>query len=519
MLTRMLRSILLIASLVLAACDSENQTSSSGTARDSLSKPHTDTGTTDVTNTNQTSSLLYPDHLLTSNELEPFYGDLDDLKERGVIRALVTYSKTDFFLADGEIKGLQAELLKAYEEELNKGIKKPSQKIQIVFIPVTFDQLIPALEQGLGDIAAALLTQTPERLKRVAFTENKASKINEVIVSYHSAPIITTPAELSGKAVMVLKGSSYAEHLKQLNQQISAEREPIAIIEADRELRSEDILEIVNAGIFPHTVIDEYKASLWKNILTEIRIEKTPLSEHNKIGWAVRKNNTQLRADLNRFIESRVKKGSLLGNILIKRYVLSDNWIKNPLLEDDRDKLIKLLPLFQKYATQYELPPLALAAQAYQESRLNQDVRSNRGAIGVMQLLPTTAADTNVGIKDITNLENNIHAGAKYMAFLKSRYLQEPGISPLNQYLMSLAAYNAGPANLNRMRKLTDEMGLDRNQWFGHVEIAAERIIGRETVKYVSNIYKYYTVYSLSKDLFQNRQHAFKQTITETQSD
>jgi len=40
-------------------------------------------------------------------------------------------------------------------------------------------------------------------------------------------------------------------------------------------------------------------------------------------------------------------------------------------------------------------------------------------------------------------------------------------------------------------------MGLDPNVWFGNVEIAAARVVGNETVRYVRNIYKYYIAYKL----------------------
>jgi membrane-bound lytic murein transglycosylase MltF len=171
------------------------------------------------------------------------------------------------------------------------------------------------------------------------------------------------------------------------------------------------------------------------------------------------------------------------------------------------------MPLFQKYGDMYEMDPIALAAQGYQESQLNHSLVSHRGAVGVMQVLPSTARDKNVAIRQIDKLENNIHAGAKYMAFIKNRYFSSPEITPTDQMLLSLAAYNAGPGNARKMRALAVKMGLDPNQWFGHVEIAAGRLIGRETVQYVANIYKYYLAYSSSKGLYTNRQLLLRQVI------
>jgi membrane-bound lytic murein transglycosylase MltF len=112
-----------------------------------------------------------------------------------------------------------------------------------------------------------------------------------------------------------------------------------------------------------------------------------------------------------------------------------------------------------------------------------------------MQIKPSTAADPNVGIDQVEILENNIHASVKYMHFVRDRYFADEGIDPLNAGLFTLAAYNAGPARVGRLRRKATAVGLDPNVWFGNVEIIAAREIGRETVDYVSNIYKYYAAY------------------------
>jgi membrane-bound lytic murein transglycosylase MltF len=164
---------------------------------------------------------------------------------------------------------------------------------------------------------------------------------------------------------------------------------------------------------------------------------------------------------------------------------------------DGADELADIVHWFQKYADEYNYDWLMLAAQGYQESRLKQSRRSHVGAVGVMQIKPSTAADPNVGISDITVLQNNIHAGTKYMRFLSDRYFSD-GMDELNRWIFSLAAYNAGPARVSRLRKEAGENGLNRNLWFGNVEIIAGRRIGRETVNYVASIYKYYVGYKLS---------------------
>ena len=141
---------------------------------------------------------------------------------------------------------------------------------------------------------------------------------------------------------------------------------------------------------------------------------------------------------------------------------------------------------------------LMLAAQAFQESGLRQDRKSPAGAVGIMQIKPSTAADKNVGIDDISTIDSNVHAGAKYLRFLADRYFSNEEIDDLNQWIFSLAAYNAGPAKINRYRREAAENGYDRNRWFDNVEIVAARRIGRETVTYVSNVFKYFVGYQLT---------------------
>jgi membrane-bound lytic murein transglycosylase MltF len=136
-----------------------------------------------------------------------------------------------------------------------------------------------------------------------------------------------------------------------------------------------------------------------------------------------------------------------------------------------------------------------VAALAYQESRLDQSKRSPKGAVGVMQLLPSTAAGPPISIRNIEKLEKNIHAGVKYLRFIYDQYFKNGPMNELNKVLLTFASYNAGPARVEGLRRRTKKMGLDPDIWFRNVEVAAARVIGRETVQYVSNIFKYYLTY------------------------
>ena len=154
-----------------------------------------------------------------------------------------------------------------------------------------------------------------------------------------------------------------------------------------------------------------------------------------------------------------------------------------------------VIELFRKYSDQYQMDFLLMGAQAFQESGLNQDAKSAVGAVGIMQLMPATGAELKVG--DITQQEANIHAGVKYMRFMIDQYFKDEPMDHLNKGLFAFASYNAGPGRIRQLRKEAEKRGLDPNVWFGNVEQIASERIGRETVTYVSNIYKYYVAYKL----------------------
>lgn len=431
---------------------------------------------------------------------KPYQADLQKIRELGVLRVLVVYSRTDFFLDGGLSRGIQNDYMMNFEKQLNAKVKRPENKVHVHFLPVTFDQLLPALEAGLGDVAAAFLTLTEERQQQVNFVVNERMRVDEIVVSHPKAGKITTLEDLSGKQVYVLRNSSYAEHLKKLNIDFTMRGlRSIEIVEADATLLAEDILELVNAGVVPITIVDNYLANLWVKMFPKLRLhEELKLSEGNQVGWAVRKNSPMLKAELERFMQA-TGKGTMIGNMLFKEYFANIGWIKDP--KSNSDKLEKMMPLFRKYANKYDHDPLALAAQAFQESGLDQNAKSHAGAVGVMQLLPTTAADKNIGIHNIKTLENNIHAGAKYMAFLRDRYFSEPELTPKDRRAFTLAAYNIGPAKVRKIRELAEEMGLNPNVWSNNVEIVAAKKIGKEPVDYVSNIQKYQLAYELAENL------------------
>ncbi|MBT8343028.1 MAG: transporter substrate-binding domain-containing protein [Desulfatitalea sp.] len=424
--------------------------------------------------------------------------DLEEtLEKRRFLRVLVTYNQTNFFIDQGTPRGIEYDYLKRYEDFLNRQRGKKALRVKMVFQVMPFDQLIPALLDGRGDIIAAGLTITSERSQRIAFTRPYIEDVSEIVVSTKAAgDTLASVDDLAGRRVHVLAGSSYAAHLRQLNRTSPGRLfRAIRVIEADPHLEEEDLLQLVNAGIFESTVVDAHIAEVWANVLDNIAVyPNIAVNSEGDIAWAVRKGNPQLLASLNDFLNKH-RQGTFAGNMLIKRYYENTRWIRNPLTDTERDRFESLQDLFQKYGGQYGFDWLKLAALAYQESRLNQDAKSHRGAVGIMQLLPRTAAGPNIRIPDISSVENNIHAGVKYLAYLRDTYFDDPRLTPEVRTDFAIAAYNAGPARIKSMRGRAAALGLDPDVWFNQVEFATRKFVGREPVQYVSNIYAYYIAY------------------------
>ena len=439
-------------------------------------------------------------------------GDLDGMRESRTVRILVPYSKTFYQVDRGHQKGISYEYGKAFEAWLNKHkpFAQKSQRWRVLFLPTSRDQLLPRLLAGHGDIAIGGLTVTEGRQQTVDFSIPGRSDVRETIVTGPGAPRLERLEDLAGQEVYVRPSSSYFEHLIALNKRFEEQGlEPVKVIPANENLETEDLLQMVNAGLFHITVADHYIAALWQPLYPDLRIhDGFYLHEGGQLAWALRKNSPQLKQALDAFAKDH-KVGSEFGNIMDRRFLKDSKRVFNATSEAEMKKFNALVGLFEKHAGTYDFDYLMLMAQGFQESQLDQAARSRAGAVGVMQLLPSTAADPAVAISGIDkSADRNIEAGSKYLRLLSDKYLDDPELTPVNRTLLSFAAYNAGPGNLMKFRRLAEKSGLDPNVWFGNVEQAAARIVGRETVDYVGNIYKYYIVYKLSAEKLKQRDAA-----------
>ena len=454
--------------------------------------------------------LTPPRQLNLTNK--PWTGDFDGMFKHRTIRVLVHYSRTLYFNDRGRERGVTADTVRDFERYINKTMADQLAKrpLTVYMIPVTRDRLLPDLNAGLGDIAAGNLTVTDSRLKQADFVVGQTSKpIRELVITGPKSPTLATLDDLAGKAVHVRPSSSYYESLTALNDRFRKAGKPqMRLVLLPDALEDEDALEMLNAGTLQILVVDDWKARIWAQILKRIKVrDDLAVREGSKIGWAIRKGSPKLNAVLSDYNDNFIKKQGI-ADYRLKQYMKVIKQISDNTNGAEIKRFQDTLAFFEKYGKLYHFDPLMLAAQGFQESQLNQNARSHVGAIGVMQIMPATGKELNVGSIRIT--ESNIHAGTKYLDQLMTRYFSDANFSESDRPLFAFASYNAGPGNISKMRTEAKARGLNPDKWFNNVEIVTSERIGIETTTYVRNIYKYYAAYKLIEDAQEERSRAME---------
>jgi membrane-bound lytic murein transglycosylase MltF len=415
---------------------------------------------------------------------KPWTGDFDGMLERRRIRMLVPYSRTLFFVENGHEHGLTADLARDFENYLNQKHAKQlgGRRITITLIPTTRDKLLTGLVAGMGDISGANLTATATRMQTADFvspTEQTPSE--EVLVSGPGAPAVAKLDDLSGKKVNVRQASSYLESLNALNEKLGGASKPrVQIVTMPDALEDEDVLEMLNAGLFDFTVVDSWKAKLWAQTVPQIRMhEDIVLRSGGTIGWAIRKQSPKLQAEIEGFYKNASQQGLIAARLANYQEKLRE--ISKSSTGPALNRFDQTLALFRKYGSQYSFDPLMLAAEGFEESQLNQIAGSHAAA----------AAGTQTPLPGGEDLERNARAGTKYIDQLMASYFPDAKFSEIDRTFFTFASYKAGPDNISRMRKEAAKRGLDPNQWFNNVELVTAEKIGMETTAYVRNILKY----------------------------
>ncbi len=424
--------------------------------------------------------------------------DLPEMLQRRTIRVLTTYSPSTYFIFEGRSYGFEYSLLKDFETFINRRFRRKATQTVLEFIPVPENLLIPCLQIGIGDMVAAGIRRPPQDIDGIDFTIPYLQNVSDVLITHRQAPAINLIEDLAGRRIHIQPAWQQSKTLRRIDARLLVTgRRPLKRTTTNGFLSSEDILELVNEGVIDLSIVESHIARLWSSVYPDIVILEFPeISAHTPIAWAVRRDNPEFKASLDRFLRGR-QRGSWFGNIYYRQYFKETRWVSNPLIPTDHAKFSRYAPLFRKYGSRYGFDWMLLAAIAYQESQMKNRRRSHAGAVGLMQVMPTTAGDANVDIDNIWDPEQNVHAGSKYLALLRDVYFPAAEYSPQERIHFILAAYNAGPGKIARCRRLAVRMGNDPRKWFGHTELAARRLIGNETVRYVSNVSRYYMAYSL----------------------
>jgi membrane-bound lytic murein transglycosylase MltF len=409
---------------------------------------------------------------------------------------------------DGRPVGILQEAFQELEKVLNAKYKTTAaDRIGVALIPTPADKLRERMLRGYGDIAAYGISITPENRAVVDFTIPTITGQSMIVVTGPGAPELKTVEDLSGKEVWITPGTRMGKDVEDLNLKLKAQgKQPAIPRDADPVLDPGDVMEMANAGTYPITLMQSKNAEFWAQVFPHAK-PRTDLTvaQDVDLGWAIQKETPQLKAVLDEFLKTRAS-GTTFGNTLIKRYLQNAKYVKNAQDPAEFRKFQKVAPIFRKHGVQYKLDYLLLVAQGYQESGLDQTVKSPVGAIGIMQVMPKTAASSPVKIPNVDTEESNIHAGVRLMHFLVNDYFNDPALDEMNRTLLAIAAYNAGPAKITKCRQTAKEMGYDPNTWFRNVEVATAKLVGRETTQYVANIYKYYVAYRLASAQLQSRQ-------------
>jgi membrane-bound lytic murein transglycosylase MltF len=418
------------------------------------------------------------------------YNKLEDIIKNKYIRFITSPSAFDYYIYQGKHKGYQYELAKEFVKYLNKKYtnKKSPLKIQFEMVPVPHGEMIQALRDGRGDIIAANLTITANRKDKILFSK-PLRKTKELVITR----VENKEETIWKKRMAVRKHTSFFEHIKKWNKKNNDKFLQVDYV--NKKLEIENIVELLSYGKYDFALVDEHIYNFFKDIYPTIVLAKNqPFKTKTQISWATRKESNKLMTEINKFIPT-IKKGTWLGNIFHNKYFEDLSLIVR---SRENGQISNYDSIIKKYAKKYNWDWRLISALCFQESRFNPSIINKWGAIGLFQIKKSTALEPYVNIPNIVgekNIKNNIHAGVKYLSWLRDVYFKK--VKGKNKIRLTLAAYNAGPGAISKARRLAKKMKLNPNVWFRNLELAFIKQRKLEPVKYVSEINKRYTSYIL----------------------
>jgi membrane-bound lytic murein transglycosylase F len=420
--------------------------------------------------------------------------DFSGIKKRKVLRVLTRNNAATYFIWRGKLLGFEYELMKRFADNHDLHLE--------MIVPKRWDDVIPTLREGGGDLIAASLTISQRRVNQGLAFSAPYNYVHEVLVARADDTGFDGIENLGGRTVVVRRTSSYWNTMEELQ----AQGFDFTLAEAPEKMETEEIIARVASGEYDLTVSDSHILDvelIWRNDIKAAGELRGPVPH----GWAVRNGDVELLAALNAFLEKEYR--GLFYNVTYEKYFENPRrMLRHVAAREQKINGSELSPydeLVRKYAEQYGFDWPLIVAQMYQESRFDPEAESWAGAQGLMQVMPTTAE--YLGFADMYSVDPAIHAGVQYLAWLHERF--EPELTVQDRMWFSLAAYNAGIGHVRDARQLARRMGWDPNRWFNNVERAilllSRRsfyqlaphgyVRGQETVDYVRQIRDRYNAY------------------------
>lgn len=435
--------------------------------------------------------------------------DLEAIKERGYLNAIVDNSPTSYFIYKGRPMGYEYEMLEWFASELGVELK--------IILKNDIAEAMALLNEGIGDIVAFNLTITKERKQLVDFTEPlyysrqvlvqkrpenwRRMKLHEI-----DAELIRDPVELAKKVVVVRKSSAYLSRLNNLSEEIG---DDIYVVEDSLNSETDELIRQVAAGEIEYTVADEDVAMVSATFFADIDV-KTPISFSQRIAWAVRKNADSLESTINTWLEKQQRTTDyyVVYNKYFKNLKRSANRSYSEFSSVSGSKLSPYDEEIKSAADKIGWDWLMLASLIYQESKFDPNAQSWAGAVGLMQLVENTAEE--FGTSNRTDPNESLNAGSAYINWLQNNFSKTIADST-TRHKFVLGAYNVGIGHIQDAQRLTKKYGGDPNVWEDNVEkylllkskrkYYTDEVVkygycrGSEPVNYVSEIMNRYEKY------------------------
>jgi len=393
--------------------------------------------------------------------------DLNEIKKDGVLRALVVYSSTSYFLYRGKPMGFEYEILQRLAKHLDL-------KLEIV-VSDDLDNQFDVLNKGEVDLIAYGMTITNQRKKEVDFTDylyltkqvlvqKKPDNYRKMTWSNIQKSVIDDPLDLIGDTVSIRKNSSYFERIVSLADEMGGE---IFIDTLSSKLSTGEIIDKVVTGEVKYTIADENIARINASSNPILKID-VPISFSQRIAWVVRKKSTNFKKVINEWIVSERKKTDyyVIYNKYFKNKRLFKRRIKSDYYSLKNDQISEYDDLMKEYTKKLGWDWRLLASQVYQESKFNPKAKSWAGAKGLLQIMPKTADE--LGIKDITDPVESIRGGTTYLSQIYNRFEDIP--DEIDRIKFTLASFNCGYAHVRDAQKLAEFNNLNPLIWEDNVD-------------------------------------------------